>query len=59
MKVKIFDFEHEEDLEFAINNFLNSNIELIDLKYQISHFSFNGEQIYSFSCLILYNSIKN
>lgn len=56
MKVKIFDFEHEEDLEDEINFFLEENpdIEIKKILYQASHFNSNGEQIYSFSCLILY-----
>lgn len=53
MKVKLFDFEHEEDLEAAINKFI-VKVEVIDIKYQASHFEFNGEQIYSFSCMIVY-----
>lgn len=53
MKVKLLDFEHEEDLEDAINDFIK-DVEVIDIKYQSSHFSSNGEQIYSFSCLIMY-----
>lgn len=53
MKVKLFDFEHEEDLEEAINKFI-CDIEVIDIKYQVSHFDYNGEQIYSFSCMIVY-----
>ena len=52
MKVKIFDFEHEVDLEKALNKFLENHI--IDIKYETSHFSNNGEQIYSFSALVLY-----
>lgn len=56
MKVKIFDFENEADLEQAINDFLVklTNTSLIDIKYQTSHYNFNGEQIYSFSALIIY-----
>lgn len=55
MKVKIFDFEHELDLEQAINNYFSevSKNDLIDIKYCTSHFSANGEQIYSFSALII------
>lgn len=49
----MFDFEHEQDLEEAINKFI-INVEVIDIKYQACHFSYNGEQIYSFSCMILY-----
>lgn len=54
MMVKIFDFEHEEDLELAVNKFLANDIEVVDIKYQVSNYSCNGEQIYSFSCMILY-----
>ena len=54
MMVKLFDFEHENDLEKAVNNFLKDKVEVINILYQTSHFSHNGEQIYSFSCLIFY-----
>ena len=57
MNVKIFDFEHEQDLEDAINVFLqNKGIELIDVKYQTSHFYAGNEQLFSFSALILYKN---
>ena len=56
MIVKIFDFEHELDLEEAINAFLqNKSIEVVDIKYQTSHFYAGNEQLFSFSALILYN----
>ena len=56
MKVKLFDEIHEEDLEDKINDFLNSyDIDVIDIKYQISSFSFGEEQIYCFSAMIIYN----
>ena len=55
MKVKIFDFEHELDLENAINSFLdNDDIELINISYQVSHFYAGNEQLFSFSALILF-----
>lgn len=56
MKVKIFDFEHEQDLEEAINKFFleHPKIEIKNILYNTSHFGINGEQIYSFSCLVLY-----
>lgn len=53
MKVKLFDFEHEIDLENAINDFIEGK-NVIDIKYQVSNFETNGEQIYSFSCLIVF-----
>jgi len=54
MKVKLFDEEDETDLEEDINNFLNTNIELIDIKYQVSLSIYSEEQVFCFSALILY-----
>lgn len=60
MKVKIFDCENEKDLENDINIFLSSlNIDVIDIKYQISSFSFGEEQIYCFSAMIVYYNSSN
>lgn len=55
-KVKIFDEEHELDLEAAINLFLNNHsIELIDIKYSIAAFtSVKDEQVYCYSALLIY-----
>ena len=55
-KVKIFDEEHELDLEDAINKFLkNHNIELIDIKYSVAAFtSIKEEQVYCYSALLIY-----
>ena len=36
MKVKIFDFESESDLEKVVNNFLDNDINVIDIKYQVA-----------------------
>lgn len=54
MKVKLFDFESEKDLEEAINDFLDSDIELLDIKYQVSIGVCGEEQIYCFSAMIIY-----
>lgn len=55
MMVKVFDCEHEKDLENCINDFI-SNKEVIDIKYQVS-IAINGEeQIYCFSAMIIYIS---
>ncbi|MDD6223572.1 MAG: sporulation protein Cse60 [bacterium] len=54
MKVKIFDMEDEKDLESAINDFLDDDIEVIDIKYQVSASVFSEEQIYCFSAMIIY-----
>ncbi len=57
MKVKIFDESHESDLEKSINDFLDDDIELLDIKYQVSAAIFSEEQIYCFSAMIIYNEI--
>ena len=54
MQVKIFDFEDEEDLEKEINNFLENDIEVIDIKYQVSVGIFSEEQVFCFSGMIIY-----
>jgi len=58
IKVKIFDEEHDKDLEEAINGFLEdvANDNLLDIKYQLSHFSDGPEQIFSYSAMIIYKS---
>ena len=53
MKVKIFDEESEDDLEGKINSFIDE-VEVIDIKYQVSASVFSDEQIYCFSALIIY-----
>lgn len=55
MKVKIFDETHEKDLEKAINDFLTEKeVEVVDIKYEVSVAIFSEEQIYCFSALIMY-----
>ena len=55
MKVKIFDLEDESDLEKEINKFLCDNdIEVVDIKYQVSSSVFGEEQIFCFSAMIIY-----
>lgn len=56
MKVKIFDFEDEKDLEEEINNFLSENtINLLDIKYQVAVSVFSEEQVFCFSAMIIYS----
>ena len=53
MKVKVFDENHEKDLEDSINKFVK-DIDVIDIKYQVA-ISMNGEeQLYCFSAMIIY-----
>ena len=55
MKVKIFDEEHESDLEKSVNNFLNNNdIDVIDIKYQVAISVCGEDQLYCFSAMIIY-----
>ncbi len=55
MKVKIFDEEHEKDLENSINNFIKENsIDIIDIKLSSSCSIYGEEQIYCFTALIMY-----
>ena len=53
MKVKVFDCDHEKDLEEAINEFI-SDKEIMDIKFSVSASVFGEEQIYCFSALIVY-----
>ena len=54
MKVKIFDFESESDLEKVINNFLDNDINVIDIKYQVAIGVCGEDQLYCFSAMIIY-----
>ena len=55
MRVKLFDEEDEKDLEDSINQFLDElEKEVVDIKYQVSSFSFGEEQIYCFSAMVVY-----
>lgn len=54
MQVKIFDMEDEKDLEVAINDFLDDDMDVIDIKYQVSSSIYSEEQIYCFSAMIVY-----
>ena len=56
LKVKIFDFEDEQDLQNAMNSFLEDlEKEVVDIKYAVSSFPMREEQIYCFSAMIIYN----
>ena len=56
VKVKIFDFEDEKDLEEEINNFLaNNTINVIDIKYQVGVSIFSEEQVFCFSAMVIYS----
>lgn len=55
VKVKIFDYEDEIDLEEDINMFLEElDGDVIDIKYQVSASVYSDEQIFCFSAMIIY-----
>lgn len=57
MKVKLFDESHERDLEKSINAFLiNTNSDIIDIKYQVAISVCGEEQIYCFSAMVIYSA---
>ena len=59
MKVKIFDYEHEKDLEESINDFLSENHNIKDIKYSISSSISGEEQIYCYSACIIYDDLHH
>ncbi len=57
IKVKLFDQEHEKDLEIEMNRFLENLDEkkLLDIKYNIAAIQEDEErQIYCFSAMVIY-----
>ena len=55
MKVKIFDENHEKDLEQAVNSFLEeTDKEIVDIKFQTAISIFSEEQVFCFSAMIIY-----
>lgn len=64
IQVKIFDEDHEEDLEIAINEFLSTvpleNI--VDINYQIAvcdNVHSEDDTMFSFSAMIIYKKIDS
>lgn len=56
IKVKVFDEEHEDDLTVKINQFLEekASIQLLDIKFSTAACTYEQEQYYCFSALLLY-----
>ncbi len=55
MQVKVFDENHEQDLEDSINEFLSTyDVKVIDIKYSLATLYDGREQIYCFSAMIIY-----
>ena len=59
LKIKVFDCEHEKDLERCLNSFIetisNEDKEVIDIKYSTSISINDDEQIFCFSALVMYD----
>ena len=61
IKVKLFDYEHEKDLEKEMNHFLKKLDEeqVVDIKYNVAAMTEEEEdedQIYCFSAMVVYRS---
>ena len=54
MKVKLFDFEDESDLEKELNKFLENDIDVLDIKFQTTMAVYGEEQLYCFSAMVIY-----
>ena len=55
MKVKLFDESHELTLEKKINKFLSEkDVDVFDIKYEVSITVCGDDQIYCFSAMIIY-----
>ncbi len=55
MFVKIFDENHERDLEYNVNDFLKDydDEDIVDIKYSVATLYDGREQIYCFTCMIV------
>lgn len=60
LKVKLFDEEHEVDLEEKINKFLEKvdDKNLIDIKYQVATLYDYKSQVYCYSAMVIYKEEK-
>ncbi|WP_053367439.1 sporulation protein Cse60 [Bacillus sp. FJAT-27245] len=59
IQVKLFDKEHEADLETDMNNFLKGLDEkkLLDIKYNVAALQEDeDDQIYCFSAMVIYRA---
>jgi len=57
IRVKVFDYEHEKDLEQEINHFLSNmdDRKLVDIKYHVAALNEDeDDQIYCFSAMVIY-----
>ena len=62
LKVKCFDAEHEQLLETAMNEFLNTLNEacVVDIKFSVSSFedTIDHDQIFTYAAMVIYEERK-
>ena len=58
MQIKLFDCEHEKDLEFEVNSWLKDIPDeyIINIQYRISSMYDERSQIYCYSCMVIYRT---
>ncbi|MDZ5472585.1 sporulation protein Cse60 [Bacillus sp. 31A1R] len=59
IQVKLFDQEHEKDLELEMNKFLQKleEAKIVDIKYHVAALQEDiDEQVYCYSAMIIYRS---
>ncbi|HHZ18155.1 MAG TPA: sporulation protein Cse60 [Acholeplasmataceae bacterium] len=58
MKVKVFDENHEKDLEEAVNAFLETleDEDVVDIKFQVSTMYDYKDQIYCYAAMVIYRT---
>lgn len=57
IQVKLFDYEHEKDLEEEMNSFLEdiTDHQIVDIKYNVATTGEDeDDQIYCFSAMVIY-----
>jgi len=55
-KVKVFDENHEKDLENVLNEFLSTlKSDIIDIQFRVAVSVFAEEQLYCFSAMVVYD----
>lgn len=55
MKIKMFDENHEKDLESSVNEFIQNELyDIIDIKYQLAIAISGEDQIYCFTAMVMY-----
>lgn len=57
MKIKMFDCEHEIDLEIQVNDWLDGIDDqfIIDIQYRVAVMYDERSQVYCYTCMIIYS----